>query len=83
MFSQSTGLLFPRVAASNTITDTISDGLFFADLFCNQKIQPTVYHYIITRKGSSEILDWGQGFSLDAIKKQAQEWLAGEARKIA
>ena len=83
MFSESNSLRFNREAALSSITETIHDGSYFADLFANQKIEPPVYHYIITQSGSSEILDWGQGFSLDTVREQAEGWLARKAEKIA
>ena len=81
MFGESKGLRFNREAASNSIAETIQDGFYFADLFANNKIQPPVFHYIITQSGSTEILDWGQGFSMDAIRQQAETWLAGSAQR--
>jgi hypothetical protein len=83
MFGQSKGLRFNREAAFNSIAETIQDGFYFADLFANQNLQPPIFHYIITRRGSTEILDWGQGFSMDAIRQQAVSWLAQDARRVA
>lgn len=83
MLSQSTSLRFNRESALSSIAETIDDGFYVADFFSNDRIQPPVYHYIITRRGSTEILDWGQGFSMDAIRNQALGWLAHRVDKIA
>ena len=83
MLSQAKGLTFNREAALSSIAETIEEGSYFADLFENQKVTPPVYHYIITRRGSTEILDWGQGFSLDSMRQQAEGWLAQIARRAA
>lgn len=83
MLSQSKGLTFNRQAAVNTIHQSIESGDYVADLFANTKVDPPVYHYIITKHGSNEIVDWGQGFSLEAIRRDAQKWIAHFAEKIA
>lgn len=83
MLSQSKGLTFNREAALSSIAETIEEGSYFADLFENQQVAPPVYHYIITQRGSTEILDWGQGFSLDSMRQQAEDWLAQTARRAA
>ena len=83
MFSPSAGVSFNREAALNSITETIENGFYFADLFENKKVTPPVYHYIITKRGSSDILDWGQGLSLDSLRQQAERWLYQTARRAA
>jgi hypothetical protein len=83
VLEQSSSLRFNREAALSSIAETIQNGSYFADLFANQKMEPAVYHYIITRNGSSDILDWGQGFSMESIRQQAENWLADSAQSIA
>lgn len=83
MFSQSKGLTFNRQAALNTISQSIESGELVADLFANNKVEPPVYHYIITRRGSSEILDWGQGFSMESLRHEAEAWMFRHGLKVA
>jgi hypothetical protein len=83
MLSQSEGLRFNRDAALNAAVETIHDGFYFVDMFANSKVQPHIYHYIITRRGSSEVLDWGQGFSLESMREQAEAWLEQRTLKLA
>jgi hypothetical protein len=83
MPNQYNSLRFNREGARSSITETIYEGSYVADLFVNEKVQPPIFHYIITQKGSSEILDWGQGFSMDAMREQAENWLAHSAQRIA
>ncbi len=83
MPNQSGPLRFNRDAATSAIVETLQDGPYLADLFANDQVQPPVYHYIITRRGSSEILDWGQTFSMDSSRRMAEEWLGVRALRIA
>ncbi len=38
----------------------IHQGEFFADILRDNRNQGVVYHFVVQRTGSSEILDWGQ-----------------------
>ncbi len=83
MPSQSGPLRFNRDAASRAIVETLQDGPYMADLFANEQVQPAIYHYIITRRGSSEILDWGQTFSMESSRTAAEQWMESRALRIA
>ena len=83
MHGQSEGLRFNREAALSSIAETIRDGFYCADLFANEKIQPPIYHYIITLTGSTEVLDWGQGFSMDSVRTGAESYLSQIQRRMA
>lgn len=76
-------LTYNRDAASSAIVETLQDGPYVADLFANDKVDPPVYHYIITCSGSSEVLDWGQTFSMESSRRLAEEWLGARALRIA
>jgi hypothetical protein len=80
---QSGPLRFNREAAAAAIVETMQEGPYMADLFANDLVEPPVYHYIITRRGSSEILDWGQTFSMDSSRSAAEDWLTERALRIA
>ena len=80
---QSGPLRFNREAASAAIVETLQEGPYLADLFANDKVEPPVYHYIITRRGSNEILDWGQTFSMDSSRDAAEQWMESRALRIA
>ena len=59
-------------------------GDYYADFRCDKRLSPRVYHYIIQRDGSSEILAWSQYRSLDAAvraaEKQLQHFSVAEAK---
>ncbi len=80
---QARALQFNREAALSSIVETIEDDLYIADLFENSRVQPALYHFIITRRGSSEVIEWGQAFSMNAIRNAAEEWLEHSALRIA
>ena len=51
-------------------------GNHFADFMRDKRIHPEVYHCIIQREGSKEILSWTQDSTLDAAIKNAEVTLA-------
>ena len=83
MPSQSGPLRFNRDAATSAIVETLQDGPYMADLFANEQVEPAIYHYIITRHGSTEILDWGQTFSMESCRNAAGQWMESRALRIA
>ena len=45
---------------------------FIAEFFTNEKIDPPVYHYVVMRKGSVEILGWGQESTAESAERMAR-----------
>ena len=52
--------------------DRLKMGHYYADFRRDERLIPEVYHCIIQREGSSEILSWSQYRSLDAARESAQ-----------
>ena len=52
--------------------DRLKMGNYYADFRRDERLIPEVYHCIIQREGSSEILAWSQYRSLDAAREAAQ-----------
>lgn len=50
----------------------IRRGSHFADFMRDKRLYPEVYHCIIQRDGSSEILSWSQHPSLETAMKNAE-----------
>lgn len=50
-------------------------GMHFADFMRDKRVCPEVYHCIVQRQGSNEILSWTQDASLDAAMKNAEVFL--------
>lgn len=54
----------------------IENQQYFADILHDTQNEPAVYHYIIQRKGSNEILHWSQESTeekaIDAARKELQ-----------
>lgn len=69
-------LRFNRKAVLESIEETIRKGPYLADLFINQRCQPSLFIFIITRKGSNKILDWGRSFSMPALREHAEQSLS-------
>ena len=47
-------------------------GTYFADFMRDKRRYPEVYHCVIQRKGSKEILGWTQHYSLEEAMKDAE-----------
>lgn len=52
--------------------DRLQVGDYFADFRRDKRLSPEVYHCIIQREGSSEILSWSQYRSLEAARRAAE-----------
>jgi len=50
-------------------------GNYFADIFLDSRQQATIYHWIVQRVGSAEILSWGQEESFEAAESAARSCL--------
>jgi hypothetical protein len=48
---------------------------FFADILQDGRSQPAVYHYIIQREGSNEILHWNQESTKERAVRAARKEL--------
>ncbi len=46
---------------------------FRAEFFLNEKAEPPVYHYVVMRPGSVEILAWGQERTQEAAERLAKD----------
>jgi hypothetical protein len=61
--------------------DRLQCGGYFADFRRDRRLTPEVYHCVIQRDGSTEILLWSQFHSLDEAREFAEkhlQHLAGE-----
>jgi hypothetical protein len=54
---------------------------FFADILYDGRTQPPVYHYIVQREGSNEILHWSQESSEERAVEAARQELQRLARE--
>jgi hypothetical protein len=52
--------------------DRLKVGDYYADFRRDNRLVPEVYHCIIQREGSNEILSWSQYRSLDAARQSAE-----------
>jgi hypothetical protein len=69
---------------SNVIRyDRLRYGNYYADFRRDKRLQPEIYHCIIQRDGSSEILGWSQYRSLDAAARAAEKHLQYLAKDAA
>ncbi len=74
-----------RVAPPHIATyPQLRNGRYFADFKRDKRLHPEVYHCIIQRDGSPEILSWTQHRSLEDAARSAQKEILriidGEAR---
>ena len=52
--------------------DRLQLGDYFADFRRDKRLSPEVYHCIIQREGSTEIISWSQHRSLEAARRAAE-----------
>jgi hypothetical protein len=52
--------------------DRLQVGDYYADFRRDKRLSPEVYHCIIQREGSTEIISWSQHRSLDAARRAAE-----------
>jgi len=45
---------------------------FIAEFFTNSEVDPPVYHYVVMRRGSVEILGWGQENTPGSAERMAR-----------
>ena len=75
-------LEIPRTGARRvTGRKTLESGGFLAEIYENDQADPTVYHYVVTRKGSAEILGWGQERFAEAAEREARNCMETLSRR--
>ncbi|HEX7894047.1 MAG TPA: hypothetical protein VF447_07635 [Terriglobales bacterium] len=55
--------------------ERLRNGPYFADFRRDKRLYPEVYHCIIQREGSTEVLNWSQHRSLEAAMETAEREL--------
>jgi hypothetical protein len=50
-------------------------GRYYADFCRDSQVAPEIYHYVIQREGSNEIISWDQRHTLKEALEAAQEEL--------
>jgi hypothetical protein len=68
------------VIKSNTPMDAQSNirlrlNGFFADILCDRRSRPEIWHWIVQREGSPEILNWGHESSQQKAEEEARAYL--------
>jgi hypothetical protein len=56
-------------------------GDYIADILLDTRHHARIYHWIVQRVGSAEILQWGQEYSFEEAQREAQSFLESYARK--
>lgn len=52
---------------------TLSSGGYESEFFTDQHSNPPVVHYIVTRKGETDILAWGQERTMQDAERAAMD----------
>ena len=74
---------FPKAKAKSLTKRTLAVGDYLAELYVDTRSAPPLYHYIVTRKDSAEILGWGQERSVEAAERSALDKIADMNAKSA
>jgi len=56
-------------------------GDYIADILLDTRHHEKIYHWIVQRVGSAEILQWGQEYSFEEAQRQAQSFLENYAKR--
>ena len=48
---------------------------YYADIVCNRKSDPEIWHWVVQREGSADILKWGQERDREASELAAKTYL--------
>ena len=56
---------------------------YIADIFLSKSGSLDIFHYIIQRSGSAEILVWGQELSLRSAQDSIEEFIRHDRSKLA
>lgn len=59
-------------ARTNHYSFRIGRGGWFADIVASKNDVQPIYHYIVQREGSSQVLGWGQSLELSAARAEAE-----------
>ena len=54
---------------------TLSHGDYEAEFYVDPKLNPPIYHFIVTRRGAAEIVMWGQEPSMTEAERSALDWM--------
>ena len=68
-------LEFPKGKEKPTVRRILSHGEYEAELYVDPKLNPPVYHFVITRRGAAEIIIWGQERSMSEAGCSALDWM--------
>ena len=53
---------------------------FFADILCDKRSSPEIWHWIVQRDGSPEIIQWGHEDTQEKAEEEARAFLQNLAR---
>jgi len=59
----------------------LTRGDYIADILLDTRHHAKIYHWIVQRTGSAEILQWGQEYSFEEAQREAQSFLESYAAK--
>ena len=62
----------PRLVPDPNKVQKLTQGDYEAAITVNRKSQPVLFHYVVTKKDSPEILEWGQTVSVHAAIGKAK-----------
>ena len=68
-------LEFPRAEEKPVVKRTLSHGDYEAEFYVDPKLNPPIYHFIVTRRGAAEIVMWGQELTMTAAEHSALDWM--------
>jgi hypothetical protein len=72
----------PKLVTEPHKVKKLTHGDFVCEITVNRKSNPMLFHYVVTRKDSPEILEWGQTISVHAAIARAKASLKRGMMKV-
>jgi hypothetical protein len=65
----------PSASADSDSNNRLEIGDYIADILVDKRSYPVVVHWIVQRRGSPEILQWGHEDDFEAASREAVLWI--------
>jgi hypothetical protein len=65
-------LEFPSTRSGKHLRKTVEAFGYVAEFYADTQAEPVIHHYVVMRKGSVQILGWGQEGSAETAERNAR-----------
>ncbi len=69
-----------RAAREQSSNIRVSLGEYFADVLCDRRSFPEIWHWIVQKDGSPDIIQWGHETTREAAEREGMTYLQSLVR---